>query len=35
LEGSQAVLGHSELGTAQIYAEVDQTAAYKIMSEIG
>jgi integrase len=35
LEGSQAVLGHSELGTAQIYAEVDQTTAYRIMSEIG
>ena len=35
LEASQAVLGHSELGTSQIYAEVDRTAAYKIMSEIG
>ncbi len=35
LEASQAVLGHSELGTAQIYAEVDQTTAYRIMAELG
>lgn len=35
LEASQAVLGHSELGTTQIYAEVDRTAAQKVMAEIG
>jgi hypothetical protein len=35
LEGSQAVLGHSELGVTQLYAEVDSTMAYKIMLEIG
>ncbi len=35
LEASQAVLGHSELGTTQIYAEVDRSAAHRIMSEIG
>jgi integrase len=35
LEASQAVLGHSELGTTQIYAEVDRSAARRIMAEIG
>jgi len=35
LEASQAVLGHSELGTTQIYAEVDRTAARRIMGEVG
>lgn len=35
LEASQAVLGHSELGTSQIYAEVDRTTAYRIMAEVG
>jgi integrase len=35
LEASQAVLGHSELGTTQIYAEVDRTAARRVMAEIG
>ena len=35
LEASQAVLGHSELATSQIYAEVDNTTAYRIMSEMG
>ncbi len=35
LEASQAVLGHSELGTTQIYAEVDQGQARRIMTEMG
>ena len=35
LEASQAVLGHSELKTTQIYAETDQVAARRIMTEIG
>ncbi|MEO6808390.1 MAG: site-specific integrase, partial [Isosphaeraceae bacterium] len=35
LEASQAVLGHSELGTTQIYAEVDRTAARRVMTEVG
>jgi integrase len=35
LEASQAVLGHSVLGTTQIYAEVDRSAARRIMTEIG
>ena len=35
LEASQAVLGHSELATTQIYAEVDRTTARRIMSEVG
>jgi len=35
LEASQAVLGHSELGTTQIYAEVDLSAARRIMMEVG
>ena len=35
LEASQAVLGHSELATSQIYAEVDNTTAYRIMSKTG
>ncbi len=34
-EASQAVLAHSELGTSQIYAEVDRTAAYRILSDMG
>jgi integrase len=35
LEASQAVLGHSELGTTQVYAEVDRTTARRVMTEIG
>jgi integrase len=35
LEASQAVLGHRELGTTQIYAEVDQLTARRVMFEIG
>jgi integrase len=35
LEASQAVLGHRELGTTQIYAEVDGSAARRVMAEIG
>ena len=35
LEASQAVLGHAELGTTQIYAEVDGATARRVMGEIG
>jgi integrase len=35
LEASQAVLGHSELTTTQIYAAVDCTTARRVMAEIG
>jgi len=35
LEASQAVLGHSELGVTQVYAEVNHDAARRIMGEIG
>jgi integrase len=35
LEASQAVLGHSELGVTQVYAEVDREAAKRVMGEIG
>jgi integrase len=35
LEASQAVLGHSELGVTQVYAEVDRDAARRVMAEIG
>jgi integrase len=35
LEASQAVLGHSELGVTQVYAEVDRETARRIMAEIG
>ena len=35
LEGAAAVLGHSSLATSQIYAEVNETLATKIMAEIG
>ena len=35
LEASQAVLGHSELGTTQIYAEVDRSRARQVMLETG
>jgi integrase len=35
LEASQAVLGHSELGVTQVYAEVDHDAARRVMAEIG
>jgi integrase len=35
LEAAQAVLGHSELGTTQVYAERNLTAARAVMSEIG
>ena len=35
LEAGQAVLGHCELGTTQIYAEVDSTTARRIMLETG
>jgi integrase len=35
LEASQAVLGHTELGVTQVYAEVDREAARRVMSEVG
>jgi integrase len=35
LEASQAVLGHSELGVTQVYAEVDHDTARRVMAEIG
>jgi integrase len=35
LEASQAVLGHSELGVTQVYAEVDRETARRIMGEVG
>jgi site-specific recombinase XerD len=35
LEGAQAVLGHSELGTTQVYAEKNLDAARAIMQEVG
>jgi integrase len=35
LEAAQAVLGHTELGTTQVYAETDQAAARRVMAEIG
>jgi integrase len=35
LEASQAVLGHSELGVTQVYAENDREAARTVMAEIG
>jgi len=35
LEASQAVLGHSELGVTQVYAEVDRETARRVMGEIG
>ena len=35
LEGAQAVLGHSELGSTQIYAEKNLDAARAIMQEVG
>jgi len=35
LEAAQAVLGHSELATTQVYAEVDVTTARRIMLETG
>ena len=35
LEAAQALLGHSELGVTQVYAEVDRDAARRIMSEAG
>jgi integrase len=35
LEASQAALGHRELGSTQVYAEVDQEVARKVMAEIG
>lgn len=35
LEASQAVLGHSELGATQIYAEVNLNRAREIMAESG
>jgi integrase len=35
LEASQAVLGHSELGVTQVYAEVDRETARRVMAEIG
>jgi len=34
LEATQAVLGHSELGVTQVYAEVDRDAARRVMAEI-
>ena len=35
LEASQSVLGHSELKTTQIYAEVDRATACRVMGLIG
>src|SRR5262249_52415569 len=35
LEVSQAVLGHAELGTTQIYAEKHREAARRAMTEMG
>jgi integrase len=35
LEASQAVLGHGERGTTQVYVEVDRTTAPRVMTEIG
>jgi integrase len=35
LEASQAVLGHADLGTTQVYAEADQGRARRVMAEIG
>jgi site-specific recombinase XerC len=35
LEASQAVLGHSEIGTTQIYAEKNLDAARTIMQQVG
>jgi integrase len=35
LEASQAVLGHSELGATQIYAEADRDTARRVMGEVG
>jgi integrase len=35
LEASQAVLGHTELGVTQVYAEEDRDTARRVMGEIG
>jgi integrase len=35
LEASQAVLGHTELGVTQVYAEVDHDTARRVMGELG
>jgi integrase len=35
LEIAQALLGHSEIGTTQIYAQVDRSAALRAMAEAG
>jgi integrase len=35
LEASQAVLGHSEVGVTQVYAESNQDAARRVMLEVG
>jgi site-specific recombinase XerD len=35
LEVAQALLGHSELGVTQVYAEVDRNVARRVMTEIG
>lgn len=35
LEASQAVLGHAELGTTQIYARRDATKAREVMDLVG
>jgi integrase len=35
LEVAQALLGHSELGVTQVYAEVDRNIARRVMTEIG
>jgi integrase len=35
LEVAQALLGHSELGVTQVYAEVDRNVARRAMTEIG
>lgn len=35
VERAQAVLGHSEIGVTQVYAEVDRDAARSVMAELG
>jgi integrase len=35
VEGAQAVLGHSELGVTQVYAERDASRAREIMTQVG
>jgi site-specific recombinase XerD len=35
LDIAQAILGHASLGATQVYAEVDQQTAIRVMGEIG